>query len=385
VRKIIFPPAHCPQFAGSLRKYDIHLKAIKSNEHKPIAIWLGVGAGMLIIQIVLGGVTRLTGSGLSITQWDPILGVLPPLNDAAWKKSFELYQHIAQFKKVNSYFTLADYKSIFFWEWLHREWARLMGIVFLLPFIIFLFRRMVSKELKRPLALLFILGALQGAVGWLMVKTGLNDTDISVSHISLAVHFIFALLLLSYVFWLFLDLTVKHHRTQVSATGRRLNIFLLALLFIQLVYGAFMAGTHAALYAPTWPDINGSFLPAAGSDHLIHDLFYAPLFIQFVHRCMAYIITVVLIAWYFSVRKVKRGTLLHRRRILPLTLVLLQMALGIAALLNSGTPHALYFSIVHQFVGITLLLSLVATLYLGRTALSVRKVKTSQLPFFHRR
>jgi cytochrome c oxidase assembly protein subunit 15 len=153
---------------------------------------------------------------------------------------------------------------------------------------------------------------------------------------------------------------------------------LLALLFIQLVYGAFMAGTHAALYAPTWPDINGSFLPATGNGRLIHNLFYAPLLIQFVHRCMAYIITITLIVWYFSMRKVKRGGLLHRRRLLPLMIVLLQATLGIAALLNSNTPHAIYFSILHQFVGIILLLSLVGTLFLGRVTSGDRKIVKAQ-------
>ena len=323
---------------------------------------------MLIIQILLGGITRLTGSGLSITQWGPILGALPPFNETAWKKSFALYQHIAQFKKLNCNFTLADYKSIFFWEWLHREWARLMGLVFLIPFGIFIFRRMIGKELVVPLALLFISGALQGVIGWIMVKTGLNDSDISVSHISLAIHFIFALLLLCYVFWFLLSLTIKPGHIPVPAALRKQNILLLVMLTVQLIYGAFMAGTHAGLYAPTWPKINGSFLPVNWGNNIPHDLFYSPLIIQFIHRCMAFFILITLIIWYIGIWGVKRGSTLRHWRSLPIILVFAQVTLGVFALLHSGMPDAIYFSILHQFVGILLLLSLVATLYLGRTS-----------------
>lgn len=164
-----------------------------------MSAWLATGVAMLMVQVLLGGVTRLTGSGLSITEWQPLLGALPPMNEQAWIRSFEKYQHIAQFKKLNSHFTLADYQAIFFLEWLHREWARLVGLLFIVPFSFFLIKKKITGKSIGPLIILFLLGALQGEIGWIMVQSGLNDTEVSVSHIRLAIHFICALFLLSYL------------------------------------------------------------------------------------------------------------------------------------------------------------------------------------------
>src|ERR1051325_2234939 len=175
---------------------------------RPIAIWLLVGVFMIIVQIVLGGITRLTDSGLSITEWKPILGTLPPLNETQWNEAFNGYKQIAQYKHLHSYFTLEDFKSIFFWEWLHRLWGRLIGVVFAIPFIIFLIQKRFTKEMINPMIILFLLGGLQGLIGWVMVASGLNDENLYVSHIRLAVHFIAALGLLVYTFWFALQLLV---------------------------------------------------------------------------------------------------------------------------------------------------------------------------------
>ena len=184
-------------------------KALIERSSKPVALWLLTGVAMIIIQVLLGGITRLTGSGLSITEWQPIMGALPPLNDKDWNIAFEKYKEIAQYKLLNSYFSLQDFKFIFFWEWLHRLWARLIGVVFLLPFIIFLFQKRFRKGMVKPLVILFLLGALQGLVGWIMVQSGLEDPDaLYVSHYSLAIHFMLAMMLLCYVFWFALDLLV---------------------------------------------------------------------------------------------------------------------------------------------------------------------------------
>ncbi|WP_394353099.1 COX15/CtaA family protein [Mucilaginibacter humi] len=203
--------------------------------------------------------TRLSGSGLSITEWKPLMGVFPPLSDSEWRHSFEQYQHIAQFKKLNYHFTLADYQGLFFWEWVHREWARLMGLVFIIPFLIFLTRGKFNRTLGVHLAGLFLLGMLQGLAGWLMVQSGLNDTDVTVSHIRLAVHFCLALFLLSYLFWMFLDSGANHATISPVRPFRNLTGAIVITLGFQLIYGAFMAGTHAALYAPTagyeWSDL----------------------------------------------------------------------------------------------------------------------------------
>src|SRR6476660_9033851 len=141
------------------------------NRSRPVAIWLLVGVFMIIVQIILGGITRLTDSGLSITEWQPILGTVPPLNEAQWNKAFEGYKQIAQYKNLHAYFTLDDFKSIFFWEWLHRLWGRLIGMVFAIPFVLFLLQKRFNKDMINPMLILFLLGGLQGAIGWIMVKS----------------------------------------------------------------------------------------------------------------------------------------------------------------------------------------------------------------------
>jgi cytochrome c oxidase assembly protein subunit 15 len=145
---------------------------MEKKRSSAVAIWLLIGVGMIVIQVLLGGITRLTGSGLSITEWKPILGVIPPMNDEAWQKAFDQYKQIGQYKHLNFDFTLGDFKFIYFWEWFHRVWARFMGLVFLIGFIYFLVTRRFKKEMILPMVLLFLLGALQGAIGWIMVKSG---------------------------------------------------------------------------------------------------------------------------------------------------------------------------------------------------------------------
>src|SRR6187455_1439815 len=158
---------------------------MENKRNSPVAIWLLIGVGMIMIQVLLGGITRLTGSGLSITEWKPLLGALPPLNEDAWNKAFDQYKQIGQYKQINFDFTLSDFKFIYFWEWFHRQWARIMGLVFAFGFIYFIIRKRFKKEMIWPMVLLFLLGALQGAIGWIMVKSGLNENDLYVSHIRL--------------------------------------------------------------------------------------------------------------------------------------------------------------------------------------------------------
>jgi cytochrome c oxidase assembly protein subunit 15 len=173
-------------------------EGFSEKSSRPVAIWLLIGIVMLMVQVLLGGITRLTGSGLSITEWKPVMGALPPLNDQQWNEAFDKYKQIAQYKYLNSSFNLSDFKSIFFWEWFHRLWARLIGVVFLIPFIIFLVQNRFKKEMVKPMIILFLLGGLQGLVGWVMVMSGLNEENLYVSHYRLAIHFIFALGLICY-------------------------------------------------------------------------------------------------------------------------------------------------------------------------------------------
>jgi cytochrome c oxidase assembly protein subunit 15 len=347
-------------------------KNLHTRSSKPVAIWLLIGVGMIMIQVLLGGITRLTGSGLSITEWKPIMGTLPPMNDHAWNEAFEKYKQIAQFKYVNSHFTLSDFKSIFFWEWFHRLWARLIAVAFAIPFVIFIIQKRFKKEMIRPMLILFLLGALQGLVGWIMVQSGLEDSElIYVSHYKLAVHFILAFGVLCYALWFALDLLVPKEQRIVSRPINNYFMWMIVLLTIQLSYGAFMAGLKAAPAAPTWPDINGEWIPSKVHSYGGRNydglswLTAHPIVVHFIHRTLAYLITLlVLIGW---IRTVKiNGSLLYKRvRVLPLLLVSAQVILGILAVLNSPTPSSfIWLAEAHQLVAMMLLLSLVLMIYL---------------------
>jgi heme a synthase len=335
-----------------------------SNTSRPVVTWLSIGIAMLVIQVMLGGITRLTGSGLSITEWKPIMGTLPPMNGREWNESFDKYKHIAQFKYLNSSFTLSEYKSIFFWEWFHRLWARLMFVAFAIPFTVFLIRRQIRREMVRPLLILLLLGALQGLVGWIMVMSGLNEENLYVSHYRLAIHFILALLLICYTLWFTLELAIpaemKDHRPGI----RRFTGWIIFLLVIQLIYGAFMAGLKAAAAAPTWPDINGSYFAHGGTPGGFRQLFDNPITVQFIHRNLAYLIVALLLVWFISTRKLLAGAA-KKAAVIPLIVVLLQVGLGIATVLNAPFQKRLvWLGAIHQFTAMVLLLALVFEFFL---------------------
>ena len=334
---------------------------------RPVAVWLLIGIVMLIIQVLLGGITRLTGSGLSITEWKPIMGALPPINHQQWNEAFDKYKQIAQYKYLNSSFTLHDFKFIFFWEWFHRLWGRLIAVAFIIPFVIFLIQRRFKREMVRPMVILFLLGALQGLVGWIMVMSGLEDSDrLYVSHYKLAVHFILALGLICYALWFVLELLVPREKLVINSPLRNFTGWIIIILVLQLIYGAFMAGLKAAVYAPTWPDINGNFFPhdvtpASG----ILKLFDNPLIVHFVHRNLGYILTVLVFIWYLKSQKIKDSSLFMKTTWVPLSMVLLQLILGILTVLNSPNPKSLlWLGVTHQFVAMALLLSLLFEFYL---------------------
>jgi cytochrome c oxidase assembly protein subunit 15 len=340
---------------------------------------------MIIIQVLLGGITRLTGSGLSITEWKPIMGALPPLNEAEWQQSFEGYKQIAQYKYLNSHFSLEDYKFIFFWEWFHRLWARLLGVVFAIGFIYFLVRKYFDREMIIPFIILFLLGAAQGLIGWIMVASGLNDSDLYVNHIKLAMHLIAALLLLVYTLWFALQLIVPERSKVASKPLYQFTIFFIAVLSLQLVYGAFMAGLKAAPYAPTWPDMNGFFVP---DTFLTKSWLNDPMNVQFIHRLLAYLLTIISIWWFIRSRKIASGSRLFAiARIFPLVLVLLQVLLGVYTVLRApkmGTSAFGSYELLaqaHQLVAMFLLVALVVSMFLlGKRPSRQRPVETKIVP-----
>lgn len=345
-----------------------------STSQKAVANWLLFGVFMLIIQILLGGITRLTGSGLSITEWEVVTGTLPPLNETKWLEEFGKYKGTPQYQLLNTDFTLSDFKFIFFWEWFHRLWARVMGMVFAVGFIYFLVRRYFKQEMIKPLLILFLLGGLQGAVGWIMVASGLVGDAVYVKPTRLALHFILAMGLLCYTFWFALQLRVKKEQITLNRPIHSFTLWLLVLLVVQLMFGALMAGHKAATAAPSWPLINTEWIPAAlfkDSPRLINFI-ENKITIHFVHRGLAYLLTALIIVWYYKAAKVKGSDLFQVTRFLPLFLVVVQVLLGIASVLTS--PQIIpnrwglfeWMAQLHQLVGMFLLLSFIWILYLVR-------------------
>lgn len=361
--------AICGYLCGSMQQ---------NRSSRPVALWLLAGVVLIIVQIILGGVTRLTGSGLSITEWKPILGTVPPLTEAAWQAAFAKYKEIAQFKHLNFDFTLSDFKGIYFWEWLHRLWGRLIGVAFLIPFLIFLVQRRFRADMIKPMLILFLLGGLQGLVGWIMVKSGLNDENLYVSHIRLAIHFMLALGLLVYTFWFALKLLVPQKMVVRHGVLKKFALAILLLLVVQLTYGAFMAGLKAATAAPTWPDINGAFIPGNLTTYQgrtmapFSALVNNPIVVHVVHRNLAYLITVLIVVFTIAAQRQRRSRLFNKAKRWPLLLVGVQVGLGIMAVLKSSkaTPQGWgafeWVAEGHQVVAILLLLSLTVVVYLLR-------------------
>jgi len=356
---------------------DMPVQTVDRNFHdkhqRVIALWLLVGVLMIIIQVLLGGITRLTGSGLSMTDWDPIMGIVPPLDHADWSTAFQRYRETPQFRLVNSSFTLTDFKGIFFWEWFHRFWARLLGLVFLVPFVFFTVKKWFTRPMVKPMVILFLLGALQGLVGWIMVASGLTGGNTSVDHYKLTIHFIAALVLLCYTLWFALSLLFAEHRRTYAPGLRRFALFILIVLGIQLTYGGLMAGLHAALVAPNWPGVNGSFVPPrlVGDAPWWYELTSSPIAVQCIHRGLAYLLAIFLLMWCWKARRTDRSKPLFGLAIVPLLLVLLQFVLGVLTVLNSATHIPVVLAVSHQFNGMLLLIALFACLFLLRRTATI--------------
>jgi cytochrome c oxidase assembly protein subunit 15 len=341
------------------------------KKKKAVAWWLITGVIMIIIQTLLGGVTRLTGSGLSITKWNPIFGILPPLNHQQWEDAFNGYKQIGQFKYMNASYSLEDFKGIFFWEWIHRFWARMLGIVFAIGFVYFLVKQYFDKQMIRPFIILFLLGGLQGLIGWIMVASGLNDEHLYVDHIRLAMHFIAAMILACYTLWFALQLLIPQEKRAADTRLHTWTLLIIILLFIQLTYGAFMAGLKAAMSSTTWPDINGMFIPDGfASRSYLSD----KINVQFIHRMLAYVLLAAIIGWYTAARRSSRqhpGSMLPRVQSWPMILVAVQVTLGIITVMTARTMVVGKFGTFevlaecHQLVAMFLLMALVVNLYVA--------------------
>ncbi len=302
---------------------------------RPVRIWLYCIALMVMATLVVGGFTRMSGSGLSIATWQPISGVIPPLNEAAWQAEFDNYKKVPQFLVDNSAMTLSGFQAIFWPEWAHRLLDRLIGLAFALPFLVFLIQRRLSRKLIGPLALLFCAGGLEGVIGWWMVSSGL-ETLTSVSQYRLAVHLCTALLLFLAMIWVARTLEPKAVDPAAAGTKRWPIALLLVLIVAQIAMGAFVAGLHAGMGYNTWPLMDGSLVPAglAVMTPLWRNLFENAETVQFIHRSIAYIIVIYLV--FLLWRQARAGGFNGVNGWLPrlALLVLLQVALGITTLLT---------------------------------------------------
>jgi cytochrome c oxidase assembly protein subunit 15 len=303
---------------------------IQAEGDRAVGTWLLVCCAMIYVMLVIGGITRLTASGLSITEWHPLMGAVPPLNAADWQRLFDAYRESPEYRLLNSGMSLADFKQIFWWEYLHRLWGRLIGLAFLLPFLWLLLRGRIGWRLAPRLALIFALGALQGALGWFMVESGLVDRP-SVSQYRLAAHLIAAILIYGYMLWVALDLIWPERRARPQPEIRRLYRLarpLAALVVLVAFSGAFVAGLHAGLIDNSFPLMEGRLVPPG-----LGNPFESPVTAQFDHRLLAIslVLLVLLFRWMARGAELPQGALLALN-LLPL-MALLQASLGISTLL----------------------------------------------------
>ncbi|NIJ19558.1 cytochrome c oxidase assembly protein subunit 15 [Sphingomonas naasensis] len=318
---------------------------------RTLAAWLFFVAALIVAMVVIGGITRLTESGLSITQWKPISGIVPPLNDAQWQAEFANYRRIPEYQQLNQGMTLAGFKAIFFWEYLHRLLGRLIGLAFALPLLWFALRRRIPHGYGWRLVALLALGGLQGAIGWWMVQSGLSvRTD--VSHVRLAVHLLVALFTLAGIVWTALDLRALARNPQARpARLTGLGLLAGAILFVQLLFGALVAGLNAGLVTDQWPLMNGRFFPGAtvAGRPVLDALFNDPAIVHFVHRWWAWIVVALLVVLARAARRIDR-----RASVAIHSAFGLQILLGIATVMSGMN---LTLAALHQLTGALLVIA----------------------------
>lgn len=338
---------------------NFHNMQIASNfkkQERYIYKWLLTGCVLIVLMVVVGGITRLTQSGLSMVKWEPIMGTLPPMSQQAWQEAFDLYKQSPEFYHYNADFTLSDFKSIFFWEYLHRLIARILGMVFIIPFVIFWFKGFFSKRVMKHVLIIFALGTFQGVLGWFMVKSGLVDQP-HVSHYRLAAHLFTALGLLVYIYWVALSIKYVVNSHSSDKLRRAVKVFI-GLVFLQIIYGAFVAGLKAGFFYNTFPKMGTNWIPdnfgSIISSQGVTAVFDNPGIVQFIHRIIAYAVLFALTTLWMKAKKEELS--LHQRKGLVLLSIMvgIQVVLGILTLLYV-VPISL--GVAHQFGAILVLLA----------------------------
>jgi cytochrome c oxidase assembly protein subunit 15 len=330
------------------------ISAPPTPQLRAVRWWLLAVAALIAIMVLVGGATRLTESGLSIVEWKPVAGSLPPLNGEQWTQAFEAYKTIPQYRELNAGMSLGEFKTIFWWEWSHRLLGRVIGVAFLLPFLWFLWRGALNASLQRRLWLIFGLGALQGAVGWWMVASGLSQR-VEVSHYRLATHLVLALLIFAAIVWTLRRL-VDRPPLVASARLRITGVALLALTFVQLYLGALVAGLRAGKIYNTWPDIDGALIPSSARLFFEvpwwRNLFDNTLTVQFEHRMTAYALLALAALHALDAIRSRAGTSVVSGALWLLAVIALQATLGVLTLLNQAPID---LALAHQGVAIAVL------------------------------
>ncbi len=328
---------------------------LRSPTARPLAVsnWLLSLCGLIFVMVVVGGITRLTESGLSITEWKPITGAIPPLTEAQWMREFELYKRIPEYQQINRGMSLDEFKNIFFWEWAHRQLGRVIGLAALLPLAWFAFRKAIPRGYGWRTGSIFLLVCIQGAIGWWMVASGLTErTD--VSHVRLAVHLLTALFIFGFALWTALDLR------SADAVPRKiptLGLWAFAALALQLLFGAYVAGLDAGYAFNTWPLMGDSLYPAAAPwlEPFFRNFVDNPVTVQFIHRWWAFVVLAVAIVLALKLKRVSR-----KHSIALHSAIGTQILLGIWTLWSGVDLHV---AVAHQATAVLVVASFVAAVH----------------------
>lgn len=334
------------------------------KDNKPVIIWLLSGCLLLFIMVVVGGITRLTNSGLSMTDWHLVTDTFPPLSQEKWEQAFEEYKKFPEYQKINIHndFTLDDYQFIYFWEWFHRFIGRIIGLVFIVPFVYFLIKKQLSSETIRKCIVLLGMGGFQGFLGWFMVRSGLIDNP-DVSHFRLSLHLTFAFITFAYTLWVALDIIYPNKLIAIVPLRKIARLAFVSLL-IQIIYGGFVAGLNAGLIHNHWPLMSdGQFIHDSvfiEQQTLFLNLIEGKSGVQFVHRTLAYVVVGLILTLYFKSKKNALNSLQKKGINALVLIVFVQFGLGVFTLLYQ-VP--LWLGLAHQVTAFFLLTAMTFTLH----------------------
>ena len=357
------------------------LESGKMKYKKIVKAWLILGFFLLFFQIIIGGITRITGSGLSITEWEIVTGTLPPLTEASWQEEFTKYKETPQYQKINkgmelgSIFQSGTFKFIYFWEYFHRLWARMMGFAFLFPLIFFVYKGWLDKRMLKQLALVFIGAALAAFFGWIMVASGLRDRP-WVNAYNLSLHLGIALMTLGFLLWAIFMSRDSGFNPQIEKFRKRSRLFFIVLC-IQLFFGAVVSGMRASLYFPTWPKIGKEYIPSIIFDAEYWTMYnlinydhspLMPALVHVLHRNFGYFVFVFGLYFVYRIFKYPLQKHIYHNNIVLAILLCLQVVLGILTLLYSSTQVPVFFGVMHQAIAIFIFSAALYNIYVFRKA-----------------